>query len=214
MLSVGEKISDNIYLCRDGAYRWVYEYNLYKRPGIFFLVWKILFCIITAGIVIAMISDAARWSDFFPDRFLTNLKFYAYFVIGMTVLSLISYLIYAMVMGGKYCIIFEMDEKGINHKQMPQQAKKAEMLAEITMMAGLASGSLTTLGVGASAARTEMYSEFSKVKAVKSYPRRHLIKVNGILSHNQVYADKNDFEFVQKYILDHCKNLKTTTTEK
>ena len=58
------------------------------------------------------------------------------------------------------------------------------------------------------ATRTEMYSDFSKTRKVKSYPRRNLIKVNGLLSRNQVYAMSEDFEFVKDYIISHCENLK------
>ena len=53
-----------------------------------------------------------------------------------------------------------------------------------------------------------MYSEFDKVRKVKSYPRRGLIKVNERFSHNQVYVFSEDFDFVNDYIISHCKNLK------
>ena len=49
-------------------------------------------------------------------------------------------------------------------------------------------------------ARTEMYSEFGKVRSVKACRRRNLIKVNGLLNHNQVYTEKEDFDFVLNYI--------------
>ena len=111
-------------------------------------------------------------------------------------------------MGGKYIIEFEMDEKGVNHKQIPFQAEKARKIGEITALAGSAKGSFTTTGIGMNATRTEMYSDFSKTRKVKSYPRRNLIKVNGLLSRNQVYAMSEDFEFVKDYIISHCDNLK------
>ena len=47
-------------------------------------------------------------------------------------------------------------------------------------------------------------SEFAKVKKVKAYPNKNLIKVNGVLDHNQVYVLKEDFEFVEKYIISRC----------
>ena len=53
-----------------------------------------------------------------------------------------------------------------------------------------------------------MYSDWDSVRRVKCYPRRGLIKVNGILRRNQVYAAPEDFAFVRDYILSHCKNLK------
>ena len=76
------------------------------------------------------------------------------------------------------------------------------------MMAGAASGRIGTVGAGMNAQRTEMYSDFSKVRKVKAYPRRDLIKVNERFGHNQVYAAKEDFVFVKDYIVSHCLNIK------
>ena len=193
----------------DGKYRWVYEVNLLKNPAIFFLIWRIFFFIFIGIFAFTMLMDAINWpQDFFPDRFLTNLSVLGCILMGMTALVALGYLIYAAIMGGKYCVLFEMDEKGVNHKQMPKQAKKAEMLSALTAAAGFASGRLAVIGAGMNAARTEMYSDFAKVRKVKSYPRRHLIKVNGLFSHNQVYTKKEDFSFVKDYIIAHCPNLK------
>ena len=105
-------------------------------------------------------------------------------------------------MGWKYCVIFEMDEKGINHAQIPEQADKARAMGEMTMRLG--AGNPTMEGIGRNSQRTEMYSEFAKVKKVKAYPNKNLIKVNGVLDHNQVYVLKEDFEFVEKYIISRC----------
>lgn len=101
-----------------------------------------------------------------------------------------------------------MDETCINHKQTPSQAKKAERIGQAAMAGGIASGRLSAVGVDMSAQRTEMYSKFSKVRKVLTFPSKNLIKVNGVLSHNQVYTCKEDFEFVKNYIISHCDNLK------
>ncbi|MBQ9472148.1 MAG: hypothetical protein IJU73_03275, partial [Ruminococcus sp.] len=123
--------------------------------------------------------------------------------IGMTVLCALGYLLYAAIMGGKYIVMFEMDDKGVNHKQLPKQAKKAEWISLLTVLAGLASRNPTTVGVGLISARSEMYTRFGNVRKIKAYPNRDLIKLNERLMHNQVYAAKEDFEFVYGYIKDH-----------
>ena len=69
---------------------------------------------------------------------------------------------------------------------------------------------MTTAGVGMTAARTEMYTEFARVKRIKSYPRRGLIKLREGLSHNQVYTAKEDFAFVEGYIRSRCPDAKHT----
>ena len=203
-----KEISKNVTKFDDGKYRWVYELNLFKNPTVFFLVWKIFFFIIVGIFAFIIIIDAIQRSGFFPDGFFGTLKILGYFILGMTALVGISYLIYAAIMGGKYTVEFEMDENGVNHKQIPSQAEKARKIGRAAAATGFAAGSMSAGMAGINAQRTEMYSEFSKVKKVKPCPRRRLIKVNGVLSHNQVYAQKEDFEFVKNYIISHCPNIK------
>ena len=202
----GEKISDNITLCKDGKYRWIYELHLFKTPIIFMLVWKILFFIFLMIFAFVFIADFVNWG-FTAERIKESLRFSGFFLLGMTVVTALGYSVYAALMGGKYCVMFEMDENGINHKQISAQAKKAKKIAGATALAGAASGRLTTVGAGINSARTEMYSDFSRVRKVKAFPALNLIKVNGRLSRNQIYASKEDFEFVKKYIKERCMNI-------
>ncbi len=202
----GERISDNITLCKDGKYRWIYELHLFKTPIIFMLVWKILFFIFLMIFAFVFIADFVSWG-FTAERIKESLRFSGFFLLGMTVVTALGYSVYAALMGGKYCVMFEMDEKGINHKQIPAQAKKAKKIAGATALAGAASGRLTTVGAGINSARTEIYSDFSRVRKVKAFPALNLIKVNGRLSRNQIYASKEDFEFVKKYIKERCMNI-------
>ncbi len=204
-MAEGEKVSQNIVLCADGKYRWTYEMSLYRNPAIFLLVWKIFFFIFSAIFACILIADVINWGT---KNIIGFLKFFFYFLIGMTVVIGLGYLIYAVIMGGKYSMLFEMDEDGINHKQMPNQAKKAKAVSSLTVLAGLFSGKVTTVGVGLNAARSEMYSDFSKVQKVIADPDTNLIKVNELLSHNQIYTETEDFDFVLKYITSHCPNLK------
>ena len=198
----GKKITDNVMLCTDGKYRWVYEMNLYKNPTVFILVWKILFFICLAIFVVMNVADAINNGDYFPGRFLSNLKISVYVLLGMTVLTAVGCFVHAKINGGKYCVVFEMDEKGVNHKQMPATAEKSELISQISVLAGLASVDPMKVGIGMAAARTEMYTGFSKVRKVIACPRRQLIKVNGLFSRNQVYTAKKDYGFVCGYIME------------
>lgn len=200
MINEGARVTENIYLCGDGKYRWVYEMPILKNPTIFILVWKIFFFILLGIFAVTLIFDAFE-GNLDGEQFLNTLKFMGIFLAGMTVLVALGVLIYAAIMGGKYVVMFEMDDDGINHKQLPKQVKKAEMIGFITALAGLATGNITTVGVGlTSSARSEMYSEFERVRSVKAYPRRHLIKVNERFGKNQVYAESADYDFVLNYI--------------
>ena len=192
---------------KDGKYRWAYEMDLFRNPTVFLLVWKIFFCIF-AGIFLFVTLIESADHHFQWDAFLTTVKPFGYVFLGMTALVALGYLLYAAIMGGKYCVEFEMDENGLTHKQTAAQAKKAKKLGKATMFAGAAAGRFETIAAGVNAGQTELYSDFSKVKKVKAYPRRHLIRVNGFLDHNQVYAAKEDFAFVHDYIIAHCPHLK------
>lgn len=189
-----------------GQYQWIYEMSLLKNPDIFFLVWKIFFWILIGIFGFTMLVDVFQgWGG---EQLLGSLRMLGYFLIGMTVLVGISYLIYAAIMGWKYVVKFEMDEQGINHKQIDAQAAKGQKIGMITTAVGAMTGNFTTMGVGMNAQRTEMYSAFDKVRKVKLYPRRGLIKLNGILQRNQVYVTPGDYEFVRDYILARCVNAK------
>ena len=200
-----ETLNTRVTLGDDGKYRWTYEMSLFKNPTIFLLIWKIFFFLFLGVSAVVLISDAAKWG---ADKAAENLPILGYLLLGMTAVVGLGYLIYAAIMGGKYIVEFEMDEKGVNHKQIASQAKKAKKIGRVTMMAGAASGRIGTVGAGMNAQRTEMYSDFTKVRKIKAYPRRDLIKVNERLEHNQVYAAKEDFEFVKNYIASRCVNIK------
>ena len=49
-------------------------------------------------------------------------------LLGMTALVGVSYLIYAAVMGWRYVVEFEMDDRGLVHRQVASQARKARKL--------------------------------------------------------------------------------------
>ena len=154
-----ENIGERVTLCEDGKYRWRYDVSLLKNPMIFLLVWKIFFFIFLGIFVVTTIADMVQWGT---KRLAGNLKIWGIVLIGMTAVVFLGYLVYAAKMGWKYCVIFEMDEKGINHAQIPEQAEKARAMGEMTMRLG--AGNPTMEGIGRNSQRTEMYSEFAKVK--------------------------------------------------
>ncbi|HAP51148.1 MAG TPA: hypothetical protein DCQ56_08035 [Porphyromonadaceae bacterium] len=200
--------TDTVQLCQDGKYRWVFEMSLYKNPTILFLLLKI-FAWIGFGIWLFTIllqgCDAVDSKDFWAMAW-ADTKVFLIVIAGLLLLCAMGYYLYALIMGGKYCVLFEMDDKGIMHKQMPEQVKKAQLIGAITALAGVKGGSFTATAAGMNAAvRTEMYTEFASVKSVKAFPHRNLIKVNETLKHNQVYVAAQYFDFVLRYILEHVQ---------
>ena len=195
-------VTKNITLGDDGVYRWVYEMNLYRNPTILFLTWKI-FAYTCLGFWL-LVMFFTYDDDFWWDGFLRSAELVLIITVIFMVLGLIGYLVYALIVGGKYCAMFEMDENGVNHIQMPPQVKKAELIGLLTTLVGIAAGRPGVVGTGLlAAARTSMYSSFGAVKSVEPFPGRNLIKVNELLFKNQVYVEKEDFDFVLGFIRAH-----------
>ena len=190
----------------DGVYRWAYDFHMFTNPTILFTIFKML------GIGFGFMCLFEICVDVFGggfdlSAFLETAKVFLILFAGILILSAISYFLYALIaLGGKYCVLFEMDEKGITHTQAPKQFQKAQVMA---LIAGPTANNLSTLGnamiVGS---RSSMSSDWSKVRSVQCLPRRGVIKVNELLNKNQVYVSEEDFEFVRDYIVSHCVNAK------
>ena len=198
--------SKNIKFCPDGKYRWVYELDMYKNPTILFLVLKI-FGILFAIPCLLMLVPLFEGKSL---EYVWDKSKYALFMFGLFFLCVfIGYYIVANKYGGKYCVIFEMDEDGVLHRQMKQQVEKAKAMSNVMILAGLLAGSPGRVGQALLVAtHTSIYSSFSSVRKVKPYRKRNLIKVNGLLYHNQVYMEDEDFDFVYDYIRTRCPKVK------
>ena len=197
----GKKITENIYLCEDGKYRWTYEFNMLKNPVILFTVWKVLSISFFVVYAFAFIMDVIG-NGFELEDFISLTRGFGLLWLFFLFLGVIAYLIVAHQYGKKYLVIFEMDEEGILHRQMKQQFDKARAMGWITAAAGLATGNITLAGSGVLAAtRDSLSTDFRLVKNVKAIKRRNTIYVNAPFSNNQVYAEGEDYDFVLEYIL-------------
>ncbi len=205
----GQKVSENIYLCPDGKYRWVYELSMIKNPIILFTIWKIFLILILIMFAFSFLLDLFEGNarGWFEDYLLSpGVLIVPGIMFG---LSIIGYLIVAAMYGWKYMVLFEMDEEGVVHKQMSSQFEKSEALSWLAVMAGAMTGNYTAMGAGMLAAtKSESVSSFANVKKVIKRKGFHTIKVNEILEKNQVYASDADYDFVWNYIVDHCPNAK------
>ena len=199
--------SKNISMCPDGKYRWVYELDMYKSSAIIKELWRVL--LITGALVLIILFGI----NIMDGDLMETLQFVAQaatILFGIfLVISIVGYLVFAYIIGGKYCVVFEMDEGGINHKQHPKHVKKAQLIGALTALAGAGTGNLGTAGTGVlAAARTTLYTGFDDVKEVEILPKEHLIRLNETLNRNQVYAADEDFAFVANYIKARCRNAK------
>ena len=192
-----------VRLCEDGKYRWIYEMNMLTNPTIFLTVFKIFFYIILAGWLIfgtflyLIHGDFAGFLDFGKGALIA--------IAGMAALTFLGVLLLSALYGGKYVVLFEMDEEQIKHIQLPKQVKKAEALSLLTALVGIAAKRPTTVGAGLLASgKTTSTSEYKKVRRVVARRALHLIKVNQLLEKNQIYVPDEDFDFVYEYIKSRC----------
>ena len=192
---------ENVTLCDDGKYRWLYQFDMLKNPVILFTTWRVLgmsfFIVWAFTLTMSLIEDGFKL-----DAFIGITRGFLLLGLFMCALGVVAYLIIAGQYGWRYMVVFEMDDEGITHRQMKSQFDKAKALMWLTAAVGGASGSLSTAAIGINAAtRDSLSTDFDKVKKVKVSKWRNTIYVNAPFSHNQVYVKPEDFDFVLQYIL-------------
>ncbi len=205
----GQRVTENIWLCPDGVYRWTYEFDMLRNPTILFTVWKVLgisFGVVFLFVLILDIVDGsfAGVADLWPA-----IRGFLILALIFLVISIIAYAIVAGIYGWKYQVLFEMTDEKVTHIQMPRQFKRAEALGWVTALVGAVSGNPTMAGIGlTTAARSTQSSDFASVTSVRVRRNRNTIHVDYIFDRNQVYAEDADFDFVEKFILDRCVKAK------
>ena len=191
----------------DGVLRWTYEMSFWRNPALFITVIKVL---LLASLFPLLLTGAIT---LFESGLMASLR-----VMGsaltivlpaLLVLGSLAYLVVALLNGGRYCVVFEMDDHSVNHTQMHKQFQKNQVLAFLTVLAGAAAGSPQTAGAGLLAgSKQSSTSTFSKVKSIVIHPRRHVIYVNEAFNKNHVYAPPAFYETVQNHLIAHCPKAK------
>lgn len=205
----GKKVTKNIYLCPDGVYRWFYELNMLKNPTLLITVWKVLGIAFGAVALFILIVDLIQGvikgvSDIMPAMKVILILVSVFFVI-----SIIAYLILAWTFGWKYIVLFEMTEEYVKHIPTPKQFERAQALNWLTVVVGAMSHNPTVMGAGMLAgAKSSSTSVFREVEFLRIRRKRNTIHVEQLLDKNQVYAEDEDFDFVEKFIRDRCVKAK------
>lgn len=201
-------ISPGIIKGEDGILRWVYEMNMWKNPTLVITIGKVL---LLAALVPALLTFFLTLSDGLGVAILMSCQIMAIVAVFVGPLMLLAYPLVALINGGKYCVIFEMDENSIKHIQMQSQYQKNQVLQMLVVLGGAMAGNVQTTAAGMLAgSKQSLLSSFDKVKTITVNEKRHVIYVNEKLTRNQVYANPEDFGFVRDYLISHCKNAKVT----
>ena len=192
-------MSENIKKGDDGTYRWVYEFNMLKNPIILLSLQKMfLFILVGMWVVFGIFKIE---NEGLVGAFVAQTKELLIPAVVLFVLSILGYVLLSCIYGWKYCVLFEMNETGIRHIQMKKEYKKAQALGWLTSMMGIVAGKPGMVGTGLLAAtKNEQTTEFRIVKRMRAFRAFHTIKLDGLLNHNQIYAQPEDYEFVLDYI--------------
>ncbi len=205
----GEKVTENIWLCPDGVYRWTYEFDMRRNPMILFTVLKVMAIAWSVVYLFTLAIDLFSGNIHSLGDFWNSSKLFVIMAGIVLVLSLVSYVILAALYGWKYQVLFELTDTSVTHIQMPKQFKKAEAIGWLTMLAGIVAKKPSMVGLGLNvAAKNSSTSEFKSVEFVKVRRKRNTIHVNQLLDKNQVYAEDADFDFVEKFITERCTKAK------
>lgn len=200
----GSEVGTGLVAGKDGTYRWVHELNLWKDPSVLTLTAAVM---LLGGLFPALLVGVLALSEGEGVVAALTVTLQVGGLVGaiLGVLLLIAYPLYALMQGGKYCVVFEMDERGVTHSQLQMQFRRNQALAMITVLAGLVGRSPQTAGAGLLAAsRQSLHTSFSKVRRIKINERRRVIHLAESFSRNQVYAAPEDFAFVRDFIVSHC----------
>ncbi|SCP96944.1 zinc-ribbon domain-containing protein [Anaerobium acetethylicum] len=190
-----------------GTYNWMYEFSLWKNPSVFITVYKVMLISLAFP---ALLMFFLTLEEGVEEAFKLLFAMIGYGIILITGLTIVAYVFLGILYGGRYYVLFKMDAKGINHIQLEKQYKKAQALGFLTALTGVSAGSLSAGGAGLLAAsRQSLYTSFKKVKSIKICPGRNTIYLNESMARNQIYATKEEFQFVKEYILKNCpKNVR------
>lgn len=193
---------------QDGIYRWTYELNMYRNPTLLITTLKLLsllFGIVWLFVVLVSMGDPGFWWK----GFLTLTMVFSLLILAFLVIGTMAYYLNAFIQGGRYSVVFEMDEKGVKHKIRARQLKRAKVIAVLASLMGLLARKPAIISAGILAgSRASLYSTFASVKKITAVKARHVIYLDARLNHNQIYVDDEDFDEVYAFIAARCVNAK------
>ena len=205
-----QQVSKGVIKDSSGVFRWAYEMNMWKNPTLVITAWKVMFL---AALFPALLMFILALVD--GDGIIAALDVFIR-VLGLvfavvTGLLLLAYPLVAFINGGKYCVVFEMDDYRVKHIQMQKQFNKSQVLSMIVVLAGALAKSPQTSGAGLLAgAKQSLLSNFDQVKTIVVKEKRNVIYLNESLTRNQVYADAADFSFIRDHIISRCKKARVS----
>ena len=203
-----KSVNQDFRLCDDGVYRWVYVYDLWKNYTVILEIEKIF--ILTAMVIMIIQGLLGITEKGIVKRLISAAQEAGVILAVMTGLLLISYPIYCLLSKGKYCVLFEMDDRSIMHTRMEKKVEREDLVEWLWAANEILDSRLLSTGLSiATASEASMETVFADVRKVTVSRKGKTITLRCRITRNQVYVDDEHFEFVKDFILERCpKDIK------
>lgn len=198
-----DPLPDRVLRGDDGVYRWIRSVSLWTHPLLPLTVLKV---VLPCALLPALLVGVLGLTEGDGMSALRAAGTVAAIVVGiMVVLSVVAYVLTAWIRGGRYTVVFEMDDKEARHMQLPRDAEKAGLLGRVTAMAGTAAGQWSAAGSGLLAASHRVHvSTLSRVTRVRVLRRRDAVLLDQPLVKNQLYVAPEDMDRVLDHLRRQC----------
>ena len=202
-----DNMDDRVKKCDDGKYRWIYELSLSRNPSVFYTLCKVVIISYFAPLLVLMVVSAREGSMIDTLKWIAPIYLLCGLVLAIVV-GLTYYFIYRYY-NGSFTFLYEMDEESITLNRYGDDVDKTKLIGQISALTGVLTGSAGLAGSGSYvAASNSARSNFRSVYSIKPYPERDLIKVNSPFLFNEIYVNKQDYDFVLEYIRSHVEQAK------
>jgi len=201
----GSALPPGIERLEDGTLCWTYYQSLWSNPTILYTLLKVM------GVAVLIVMLIIGGIGLIEGSFAASemLMVGGGLALGMTVLSLIGYAVYAAVSGGEYGMLFFMNDAIIVHMAMPKEAKRGDCINNAAILVGALTGNLTLAGMGwANRGRNAMETKYAEVKSITQDRAHDLIKVRSGFEFNHIYAAPAQYDFVLSHIENHCPGVR------
>ena len=180
----------------DGTYDWIYCMNMMKDRSMFSFYFKVVgLCFLP--IVIMMIWMAASSRLSLSTFLITMLSFGGVLLVVVFAIWLVN-----TMYGGKYMLIYQMNNEGITFSQTTDQAAMTRAVAAASAAVSAADGNTGGVisGTGMTLRANAYHSKFEKVRSVKGKRADNLIWVKEGITTYTMYAPLEDAAFVKEYV--------------
>ena len=183
-----------IDLCPDGKYRWVYKVNLFTNLIHLKRLWTVAMRVVVCAWIFVMIVLVGTYGFAVSGLLAVTVAILKGAAIALGAIAL-AYLIWAVSMKGRYCILYELDDRGIYCIRLAPQFTYERVCVYLDdYLSGTTGGEM--LFKAEREASKVVNSDFRAVSGIRASERRNIIKLGGPFARNRIFTEGADFALV------------------